>query len=111
MAVKIEKDLSHELRGYWLKAVAAIELRNFGYAIDLLQNLLKHEPEFLIGRQMLRRAEVTRARTEKKGFFHLLIAPLAVMKAAELKKNPRKAIELIEKVLETAPYNHRPTCS
>src|SRR6476659_1804557 len=101
MAVKIEKDLSHELRGYWLKAVAAIELRNFGYAIDLLQNLLKHEPEFLLGRQMLRRAEVSRARTEKKGFFNIATVPLAVMRAQrELKKNPKKTIELIEKVLE-----------
>ena len=66
MAVKIEKDLSHQLRGYWLKAVAAIELRNFGYAIDLLQDLLKHEPEFLTGRQMLRRAEVTRSQDREK---------------------------------------------
>ena len=33
MAVKNEKDLNDQLRGYWLKAVAAIELRNFGYAI------------------------------------------------------------------------------
>src|SRR5262249_49954682 len=33
-------------------------------------------------------------------------APLAVMKAQrELKKNPRKVIELMEKVLETNPYN------
>ena len=106
MAVRIEKDLSDQLRGFWLKAVAAIELHNFGYAIDLLQNLLKDEPEFLTGRQMLRRAEVIRARTEKKGFFHLSSAPLAVMKAErELKKDPMKAMELIEKVLETGPYN------
>ena len=106
MAVKNEKDLSDQLRGYWLKAVAAIELRNFGYAIDLLQNLLKQEPEFLTGRQMLRRAEVTRAKTEKKGFFNISTAPLAVMKAQrELKKDPRKTIELVEKVLETGPYN------
>ena len=106
MAVRIEEDLSDQLRGYWLKAVAAIELRNFGYAIDLLQNLLKHEPQFLTGRQMLRRAEVARARTEKKGFFHISTAPLAIMKAQrELKKNPRKTIELIEKLLEAEPYN------
>lgn len=106
MAVKNEKDLSDRLRGYWLKAVAAIELRNFGYAIDLLQNLLKQEPEFLTGRQMLRRAEVTRVKTEKKGFFNISTAPLAVMKAQrELKKDPRKTIELVEKVLETGPYN------
>jgi tetratricopeptide (TPR) repeat protein len=106
MAVKNEKDLSDQLRGYWLKAVAAIELRNFAYAIDLLQNLLRQEPEFLTGRQMLRRAEVTRAKTEKKGFFNISTAPLAVMKAQrELKKDPRKTIELVEKVLETGPYN------
>jgi len=106
MAVKLEKDLSDQLRGYWLKAVAAIELRNFSYAIDLLQNLLRQEPEFLTGRQMLRRAELTRARTEKKGFFNISTAPLAVMKAQrELKKDPRKTIELVEKVLETGPYN------
>jgi tetratricopeptide (TPR) repeat protein len=106
MAAKHEKDLDDRLRGYWLKAVAAIELRNFGYAIDLLQNLLKQEPEFLTGRQMLRRAEVTRAKSEKKGFFNISTAPLAVMKAQrELKKDPQKTIELVEKVLETGPYN------
>ena len=106
MAVKHEKDLSDQLRGYWLKAMAAIELRNFRYAIELLQNLLKQEPEFLTGRQMLRRAEVTRIKSEKKRFFSIPTAPLAVMKAQrELKKDPRKTIELVEKVLETAPYN------
>ena len=106
MAVKQEKDLDERLRGYWLKAVAAIERRNFGYAIDLLQNLLKQEPEFLTGRQMLRRTEVTRAKTEKKGFFNISTAPLALMKAQrELKKDPQKTIELVEKVLETGPYN------
>jgi tetratricopeptide (TPR) repeat protein len=106
MAVKNEKDLSEQLRGYWLKAVTAIELRNFSYAIDLLQNLLKQEPEFLTGRQMLRRTEVTRAKTEKKGFFNISTAPLAVMKAQrELKKDPAKTIELVEKVLEMGPYN------
>ncbi len=106
MPVKNEKDLSDQLRASWLKAVAAIELRNFGYAIDLLQNLLKQEPEFLTGRQMLRRAEVTRTKTEKKAFFNISTAPLAIMKAQrELRRNPRKTIELIEKVLETGPYN------
>ena len=91
MAVRIEKDLSDQLRGYWLKAVAAIELRNFGYAIDLLQDLLKQEPEFLTGRQMLRRAEVTRAKTEKKGFFHISTAPLARHEgAAGAEKEPEE---------------------
>src|SRR6185369_17164155 len=71
-----------------------------------LQNVLKQEPGFLTGRQVLRRAEVTRAKTEKKGFFNISTAPIAVMKAQrELKKDPHKTIELVEKLLETNPYN------
>jgi tetratricopeptide (TPR) repeat protein len=108
MAVKTEKELSEAQRSHWLKAVAAVEMRNFGYAISLLQGILKHEPEFLTGRQLLRRAEVTKAKAEKKGFFNVSTASLGVMKAQrELKKDPRRAIELIEKVLEDEPYNRQ----
>ncbi len=106
MAVKTEKELSEVQRSHWLKAVAAIEMRNFGYAISLLQGVLKHEPEFLTGRQLLRRAEVTKVKAEKKSFFTVSTASLGVMKAQrELKKDPRRAVELIEKVLEEEPYN------
>src|SRR4029077_2611096 len=68
MAVKTEKELSETQRSLWLKAVSAIELRNFGYAISLLQEILKQEPEFLTGRQLLRRAEVTKTKSVKKSF-------------------------------------------
>jgi hypothetical protein len=33
MPIKTEKELNELQRSHWLKAVAAIELRNFGYAI------------------------------------------------------------------------------
>src|SRR6266480_1473091 len=106
MPVKSEKELSDQLRSHWLKAVAAIELRNFGYAISLLQGILKQEPEFLTGRQLLRRAEVTRSKAAKKSFFNISTASIAVMKAQrELKKDPKHAVEMIEKVLEEEPYN------
>ena len=108
MAAKTEKDLSDAQRSHWLKAVAAIEMRNFGYAISLLQAILKQEPEFHTGRQLLRRTEVTKAKAEKKGFFNLSTASIGVMKAQrELKKDPKRAIELIEKVLEDEPYNRQ----
>lgn len=108
MAVTTEKELSEAQRGHWLKAVAAIEMRNFGYAISLLQAILKHEPEFLTGRQLLRRTEVTKHKAAKKAFFNISTAPLAVMKAQrEIKKNPRRAVEMIEKVLEDEPYNRQ----
>src|SRR4051812_40588241 len=108
MPVKTEKELSEAQRSHWLKAVAAIEIRNFGYAISLLQGILRQEPEFLTGRQLMRRAEVTKAKAEKKGFFNVSTASIGVMKAkGELKKDPKRAIELVEKVLEEEPYNRQ----
>ena len=106
MAVKTEKELSEDQRAHWLKAVAAIELRNFGYAISLLQGILKQEPQFLTGRQLLRRTEVTRLKSAKKKFFNVSTASVAVMKAQrEMKKDAKRAVELIEKILENEPYN------
>jgi predicted Zn-dependent protease len=108
MAVKTEKELSETQRSHWLKAVAAIELRNFGYAISLLQGILKQEPQFLTGRQLLRRAEVTKRKSAKKGFFNISTASFAVMKAQrEIKKDPKHAVEMLEKVLEEEPYNRQ----
>jgi tetratricopeptide (TPR) repeat protein len=108
MAVKTEKELSEAQRSLWLKAVTAIELRNLGYAISLLQEILKQEPEFLTGRQLVRRTEVTRSKSAKKSFFNISTAPLAVMKAQrEIKKDPKRAIEMLEKVLEEEPYNRQ----
>src|SRR5437588_3467643 len=108
MAVKTEKELSASLHALWLKAVAAIELRNFGYAISLLQEILKQEPEFLTGRQLLRRAEVTKTKSAKKSFFNISMAPIALMRVQrEVKKDPKRAIEMLEKILEKEPYNRQ----
>jgi predicted Zn-dependent protease len=108
MPVKTEKELGEPLRSLWLKVVAAIELRNLGYAISLLQGILKQEPEFLTGRQLLRRAEVTKHQAEKRGFFNVSTSTIAIMKAQrELKRDPRRAVEMIEKILENEPYNRQ----
>src|SRR5467141_2963560 len=108
MAVKTEKELNEAQRSLWLKAIAAVELRNFGYAISLLQGILKQEPQFLTGRQLLRRAEVARQKATKKSFFNISTAPIAVMNAQrEIKKAPQRAVEMIEKVLEGEPYNRQ----
>jgi tetratricopeptide (TPR) repeat protein len=108
MAVKTEKELSESLHALWLKVVAAIELRNFGYAISLLQEILKQEPEFLTGRQLLRRAEVTKTKSAKKSFFNISTASIGIMKAQRaIKKDPQRAVEMLEKVLEKEPYNRQ----
>ena len=108
MAVKTEKELNEAQRSLWLKAMAAIELHNFGYAISLLQGILKQEPQFLTGRQLLRRAEVAKQKAGKKRFFNISTAPIAIMKAQrQTKKAPERAVEMIEKVLEEEPYNRQ----
>ena len=108
MAIKTEKELGETQRSHWLKAVAAIELRNFDYAISLLQTILKQEPQFLTGRQLLRRTEVTKSKSAKKSFFNISTAPIAVMKAQrEIKKDPKRAVEMLETILEKEPYNRQ----
>src|SRR5438045_5401692 len=108
MPVKTEKELSELLRGHWLKAVAAIELRNFGYAISLLQGILKQEPEFLTGRQLLRRAEVAKQKSARKARFNVSTSAFSILKAQrELKKDAKRAMELIEKILEDEPYKRQ----
>src|SRR5437870_6187889 len=108
MAVKTEKELSASLHALWLKAVAAIELRNFGYAISLLQEILTQEPQFLTGRELLRRAEVTKSKSAKKSFFNISTASFTVMNAQrKIKNDPKRAVEILEKVLEKEPYNRQ----
>src|ERR1700736_3159463 len=108
MPVKTEQELNEGQRTLWLKALAAMELHNFAYAISLLQEILRQEPEFLTGRQLLRRAEVARKKAGKKSFFNISRAPITVMKAQRhVKKAPQRAVEMIEKVLEDEPYNRQ----
>src|SRR5437763_13077599 len=106
MAIKTEKELSETQRSHWLKAEAAIVLRNFGYAISLLQGILKQEPQYLTARQLLRRTEVTKSKSAKKSFFNISTTPLAVMKAQrEIKQDAKRAMEMLEKILGDEPYN------
>jgi tetratricopeptide (TPR) repeat protein len=108
MPVKTENELGDQLRNSWLKAVAAIELRNFDYAASLLQGILKQEPEFLTGRQLLRRAEITKHKGDRRALFNISTSAISIMKAQrELKKDPKRAVEMIEKVLESEPYNRQ----
>ena len=103
MAVKIADELPENSRNLYFKGLQAMELRNFGYAISLLQAVLKDVPEFLDGRKLLRKAEVL-ATKGKKSFLSGLST--ASLKGAGLvKKDVKAALELAEKTLETEPYS------
>jgi len=108
MPVRTEKDLAEPARNLWFKAISAVELRNFGYAISLLRSLLRQEPEFLMGRRLLRRAEISNQKTQKRRFLTFPISLVQLFKAErELKKDPKIAVEMVERILERDPFNHQ----
>lgn len=106
MAVKTEKDLPEQFRATWLKAMSATQLRNFGYAVQLLQPLLKANPEFLAGRQLARKAAIAKSAGKKGVLGGLSSASFSTMKVQGLiKKDPAAAMDAAEKILENEPYS------
>ena len=103
MPIHTDKDLSEKTRSLWLKALSAIELKNFSYAVSLLQAVLKDSPAFLDGRKMLRRAQIAATRGKRSMLSGLSTASLKG--AGMVKKDPLAAMELAEKNLESDPYN------
>ena len=107
MAVKTEKELPEQYRATWLKALSAMQLKNYGYVIQLLQGVLKQEPDFLTGRQLLRKAEVNKAAAAGKKSM-LSGASLGAMKiSGMIKKDALGAIVEIEKMLENDPQSQQ----
>ncbi|GAB4172486.1 MAG: hypothetical protein Fur0032_11890 [Terrimicrobiaceae bacterium] len=83
-----------------------MELRNYSYASQLYQSILKAHPEFLLARQLARKAAVAKNAGKKSLLGGLSGASFSTMKVQSLvKKDPVAAIEAIEKMLETDPYN------
>lgn len=106
MSVKTEKDLPEQYRATWLKAMSAMQLRNFGYAVQLLQPLLKAHPDFLTGRQLARKAAIAKNAGKKGGLGGLSSASFSTMKVQGLiKKDPVAAMDAAEKILENEPFN------
>ena len=106
MAVITEKELPPNSKSLWLKATSALETRNYGYAISLIQAILKDSPEFLPGRQWLRRAEIASTKAGKGFMKGLSGSSIQVMKAQGLvKKDPKAAIIAAEEILEKEPLS------
>lgn len=105
MPVKTEKDLPEQHRATWLKALSAMQLKNYGYVIQLMQGVLKQEPDFLAGRQLLRKAEVGKSATGKKSLLGGAGGLSAMKIGGMIKKDPLAAIVEVEKLLENDPVS------
>jgi tetratricopeptide (TPR) repeat protein len=103
MPITTDKDLPDNSRQLWLKALSAVELRNYGYAISLIQAVLKDNPGFLDGRKRLRKVEL--ANTAGKKSFLSGLSTASLKGGSVMKKDPLAAMELAEKSLESDPRN------
>ena len=102
MATIPEKDLTDAQRALFQKARHANEIRNHGYAIQLMQSVLKQVPGFLDGRKLLRASALASVEGKKAGF-SLAGTTLGMTAGSTLKKDPLAAMELAEKTLGSDP--------
>ena len=102
MATINENELTEAQRALFQKARHANEIRNHGYAIQLMQSVLKQVPGFLDGRKLLRAAALAAGDGKKSGF-SLAGTTLGMTAGSTLKKDPLAAMELAEKTLGTDP--------
>lgn len=104
-----ESELAPNVKALWLKALSAVQTNNHGYAVKLLQSVLKDAPTFLEGRQVLRKCEtiVSGGPKKKATLFGMKSGGgLGLMKiAGQVKKDPVAALPMIEEELEKDPFN------
>ena len=103
MLTQSAPNLSENTKALWLKALSAFELRNYSYAISLLQAVLKEKPEFLDARKTLRKSQIALTKGKKSLFGGFSVQGLTGNQT--LKKDPRAALEAAEKMLESDPFN------
>ncbi len=106
-----EKELPANVKPLWLKALSAVQMNNFDYAVSLLQAVLKDAPGFLEGRKILRKCAIQKqnlAGGKKKGLFGMSSGGMGVMKlSSQAKKDPEGSLPLIEKELEKDPIGEQ----
>jgi tetratricopeptide (TPR) repeat protein len=110
--VKTDKDLSPAKKSAYLKAMSALEMRNYGLVVTVMGPMVAEEPEFFAGRRLLREAEVMRARAGKSSFLGISGSGISLGKskaqrALETGDFPA-AIKEAEKALETDPMGAQP---
>jgi tetratricopeptide (TPR) repeat protein len=102
-----DKELPQNVKAYWLKALSAIEVKNHAYAVTLLQAVIKDNPGFLQGRELLRKCEgiLTGGPKKKQKIFGMESGGPGMKLQSAVKKDPAGAVALIEKELEKDPFN------
>lgn len=116
MAEKIEevaeRALSKKMKGFWLRALSAVELDNFDYAVSLCQAILKETPGFIDGRKLARKSASYSGGVDKSkktstmtSFLGSNASYSASKVRSTMKNAPVEALVMIEVELAKDPYN------
>ena len=102
-----ESELAPNVKALWLKALSAVQTNNHGYAVKLIQTVLKDAPTFLEGRQVLRKCEIVICGAPKKrsSFLGMKSGGGFGKIASQVKKDAVAALPMIEEELEKEPFN------
>ena len=100
-----EGQLPQNIRTLWLKALSAVELQNYSYAVNLCQAVLKDAPGFVEARKLARRCAVKETGGVKKkgGFFGSGTSTSRLQ--GQIKKDLKAGLIALEKELESDPNN------
>ena len=102
------KDLDIRLQKQIENARKAVD-KNPSYAVDILSNILSRHPACLEARKILRQAQQRASKGKTKGLGGLLSKmtsiPFTMGSESKIKKDPAKAIESAEQILNANPEN------
>ena len=108
MAEKTVDNINPNARGFYDKAITALERNNLDYTIEMFIQCLALEPNFTKGRHYLRAAQMKKHESAG-GFKRMLIgaktAPLLTKAKLAASKNPVEAMTQAEHVLSEDPKN------
>jgi len=102
------KDLDTRLQKQIENARQAVD-KNPSYAVDILSNIVSRNPACLDARKILRQAQQRATKGRTKGLGGLLSKvtsiPFSMGSESKIKKDPEKAMESAEKMLNANPEN------
>src|SRR5229473_3081311 len=102
MAEKNSSNITPAANGFYQKALAALERKNFDYAIEMLIQTLNLEPNFTKARQYLRATQMKKTESAgglKRMFTGAKLTPLLTKARLAVTKNPSEAMTLAEQAL------------
>ena len=110
MAEKSLAELPRDLRELYEKGNAALQKKNYDYAVAIYNQILSREPAFYPGREALRAVQRAKAGSGSGGFFKKVFgtasaSPLLAKAQLQLRTDPKEALGTCEQILNSDPNN------